>query len=205
MLIDVIKSLVLGICLAVPIGPVLLLVMQKTLSRGRWVGLVTSLGSTFVDTLYSAIGLFTLALIKDFILDEKALIMIIGGFIIVCVGISMAFRKQKEMKERGANRTTAAGFAFQCAGCAFSNPAALVVALAMLSSFGLSADTLRIPIWLSVVCVAAGELSYWNLVTYALVHFSRFSPRTINIISRVAGTGIAIFGIILVVKGFIAL
>ena len=57
--IEVFRAFLVGICAAVPAGPVLLLVLQKTLSRGREAGILTGLGSAFADTLFATVGLFT--------------------------------------------------------------------------------------------------------------------------------------------------
>ena len=58
MLLDIIKGFIVGLCASVPMGPVAILVVQKTLNKGRSAGFVAGLGATVVDTIYAIIALF---------------------------------------------------------------------------------------------------------------------------------------------------
>ena len=62
MLLDILKGFIIGICASAPIGPVAILVIQKTLSKGHKAGFITGLGATFVDTVFSMIALSALAI-----------------------------------------------------------------------------------------------------------------------------------------------
>ena len=53
MLIDILKSYLIGICAAAPLGPIAILVLQKTLHYGHRGGFTSALGSTLVDTTYA--------------------------------------------------------------------------------------------------------------------------------------------------------
>ena len=59
----------------------------------------------------------------------------------------------------------------------------------------------QVPSSLVIVCVFVGEMSYWLGLTYALVHFRKFSRRTVRRISHIAGMCIVAFGLVLIVKG----
>ena len=201
MLIEIFKALLLGACVAVPIGPVLLLVLQKTLSRGRWCGMVTSIGSAVIDTIYAALGLYALSLIEEYATAHEGIIMLIGGFLVIAIGIWMAFRKEDRVNQKETKGSTAASYALQAAGCALSNPGSLLFAFALLAFFGLGAATIKSPAWLLILCVFLGEMAWWNFLTYALVHFKRFSNRTIRMISHLAGYSIIAFGLFLIIKG----
>ena len=89
----------------------------------------------------------------------------------------------------------------QAAGCALSNPGVPLFIFALLAFFGLGSATIKSPAWLLVLCVFLGEMTWWNFLTYALVHFKRFSNRTIRIIGHLAGCAIIAFGLFLVIKG----
>ena len=58
MLIDILKSYLIGICAAAPLGPIAILVLQKTLHYGHRGGFTSALGSTLVDTTYAIISIF---------------------------------------------------------------------------------------------------------------------------------------------------
>ena len=55
MFLDILKALVIGICASAPIGPIAILVIQKTLSKGHKAGFITGMGACVVDTLFSIV------------------------------------------------------------------------------------------------------------------------------------------------------
>ena len=52
MLLDILKGFIIGICASVPLGPIAILVIQKSLSDGHKAGFFAGLGACLVDTLF---------------------------------------------------------------------------------------------------------------------------------------------------------
>ena len=202
---ELIKAMVVGICAAFPVGPVLILVLQKTLRRGRWAGTVAGIGSALVDTLYAAIGLYALTLLRDFIAKETPYIMLFGGILVCMLGVMLFIKDASAGLEDEESHFTMAGYAVQTAGCALSNPAAVAVMMAILSVFRLDAQNLTSPIWAVLLFVFLGEMLYWFCLSEAVGKFMRVRPRTLRIFSRICGAAISAFGVVLTVKGIIAL
>ena len=69
MLIDMLKGFLVGICASAPIGPIAILVVQKSLSMGHKAGFVSGLGASVVDTFYASIAIFALAFAQRFLED----------------------------------------------------------------------------------------------------------------------------------------
>ena len=61
MIIDMLKGFLVGVCASAPVGPIAILVVQKSLSKGHKAGFVSGLGASVVDTLYAFIAIFALA------------------------------------------------------------------------------------------------------------------------------------------------
>ena len=199
------RAFLAGICAAVPAGPVLLLVLQKTLGRGRAAGILTGLGSAFADTIFAAAGLFTLSLIDDFITRHESLIMEVGGVLILLIGLRI-FLKGKEIHPSGADENRGLslfGCTLQAAGTALSNPAALAYMLGLLSVLGLVAGGIKAPVWAVLAAVACGEIAYWTALTLAVSRWLHLNDRTLVIVGRIAGAGIMCFGVVLAVKGIL--
>jgi threonine/homoserine/homoserine lactone efflux protein len=53
-----VRSVLIGLSIAAPVGPIGLLVIQRTLQRGRRIGLATGLGAAVADALYGAVGAY---------------------------------------------------------------------------------------------------------------------------------------------------
>ena len=86
MLIDILKGFIIGICASVPLGPIAILVIQKSLSEGQKSGFLAGLGACLVDTLFAVIAIFALAIAERFIESYSTLIMVGGGLIVTFLG-----------------------------------------------------------------------------------------------------------------------
>lgn len=56
MLLDILKGFIIGICASVPLGPIAILVIQKSLSDGHKAGFFAGLGACLVDTIFAVIA-----------------------------------------------------------------------------------------------------------------------------------------------------
>lgn len=198
------KAMLVGVCASAMIGPVAILVFQRTLCYGRREGFYTGIGSTIADTTFAAISLFTISAIQEFIAHNGGIIMLIGGSVIVLVGVMMALKNPVKNIAATDKDVSSVGGAAKALGCAFANPGALALMLALTAVFGLGqGDWMSIA--LAVLGVASGELTYWMCFTAVVNRVGEFfRPKTIRIICLAAGIGMAVFGIVLVTKGILA-
>ena len=56
MLIELLKGFIVGICASVPLGPIGVLCIQRTLSKGRNSGFIPGLGAAVSDSIFAAIA-----------------------------------------------------------------------------------------------------------------------------------------------------
>ena len=203
MLMDMLKGFLVGICASAPIGPIAILVVQKSLSKGHKSGFVSGLGASVVDTMYAFIAIFALAFAQKFIDDHRNLILLAGGAVLVIVGLNMAisdpFRKMKADGEVGVSPRDFA----QALAVGLSNPMAIFVMFTLFAFFGLANDAPHnwrvTPIILSV---SLGSVTYWFFMSWFLSRFRKsFKMNTILWISRITGAIVVIIGIALLGQG----
>jgi threonine/homoserine/homoserine lactone efflux protein len=203
LIIDIVKAFLVGFAASIPVGPVAILVVQKSLSKGHRAGFVTGLGASVVDTLYAVIAVFALAFTQKFLSDHEVVILLAGGLILIGLGLSMALKDPfRKMKANGTTKASATDF-MQAVLMTISNPGAIFVMLALFAFFGItehSPSTWHVaPILLSV---AGGSVVYWFLLSWGLGHFrNKFTMNTILWISRVTGALVVIIGIVLLTQG----
>jgi len=204
MLLDILKGFVIGICASAPMGPIAILVVQKTLSKGRQAGFVAGLGASVVDTIYAIISIFALAFAQKFIYQHENIILLAGGLILILIGISMALSNpfRRKVKDDGGTSFSSRDF-LQAIAMGISNPMAIFVIFALFAFFGITDESPRswnvAPIILSV---SAGTVTYWFLMSWALSRFrDKFRLRTILWISRVMGAVVMIIGLVLLGQG----
>ena len=203
MLIDMLKGFLVGVCASAPVGPIAILVVQKSLSKGHKAGFVSGLGASVVDTCYALIAIFALALAQKLIDAHQNLILLVGGAVLAAVGISMAFSDPfRKMKSDGESSVSPKDFG-QAVAMGFSNPMAIFVMFTLFAFFGIADDAPHnwsvAPIILSV---SAGSVLYWFSISWLLSRFRKnFRMITILWISRVTGAIIVIIGIALLGQG----
>ena len=204
MVLDILKGFVVGMCASAPVGPIAILVIQKTLSKGRYAGFVSGLGATVVDTTYAIIALFALALAQQLLERHENLILLAGGLILTVIGVTMALSNPLRKKVKGNDKATISSKDFlQAMAMGISNPMAIFVMFTLFAFFGVATETPRdwnvAPIILSV---SAGSVTYWFLLSWVLSRFrDKFKLRTILWISRVMGAIVIIIGLVLMGQG----
>lgn len=76
----IVKGLLIGIIVSAPMGPVGVLCIQRTMHRGRIVGLVTGVGASLSDLIYAVITGAGMTLVMSFVEQEQNIYwMKIGG------------------------------------------------------------------------------------------------------------------------------
>ena len=80
MLLEILKAFIIGICASAPLGPVAILVLQRTICYGQKAGFATGLGASLVDTAYAIISIFAWAFAQNFITPVGATIHHKDGF-----------------------------------------------------------------------------------------------------------------------------
>ncbi len=203
MIVDIIKGFFIGICASVPLGPIAIMVIQKTLSGGHKAGFITGLGACLVDTIFAAIAIFAWAYAQQFINEYQEWILLIGGIAVILIGISMTFSNPFKKVRSSAQSGISIKDFIQAVIMGITNPGAIFVIFTLFAFFGIgqarTGDWVVAPIILSV---AAGAAFYWFVMTWGLSHFrKKFNLRTILWINRVTGAIVVIIGIALLGEG----
>lgn len=199
----ILKGFLIGIIVSIPIGPIFILTVQKSVNDGRKAGFSCGLGATAVDTICAIISAFALSAIGQVIEDHTAIIEIIGGLFIALVGANMFRVKIQEQRRKKPYSPKNFIKAFTMGA---SNPAALAVMLAVFTFFkmDMSEQPAFIPV-LAILAVAAGSATYWYCLSRAVAHFGeKFNFKVLVIINRIAAAAIVLFGLFLVFKGITA-
>ena len=202
-MLDILKGLLIGICASVPLGPIAILVLQKSLSEGHRAGFMAGLGACLVDTLYAVIAMFALAFAESFIEDHRILIMVGGGIIVILLGCSMAFKDPfRKMKEEHQTPSYSLKDFFQDVIMGIANPGAIFVIFALFAFFGIQLEPHDFRVAPILLSLSGGSALYWFLFSWAFSRFRKnFKLSTLLWLNRAAGVIVIIIGIALVAEG----
>lgn len=197
---DIIKALVLGFCVSVPFGPVAILVIQNTVSKGRRSGFVTGLGATVVDSTWATVCVFAIGMARHLLDVYGTQVQAVGGVILIPIGVMMAlanpFRTLDRKEHHLQDRVSPKDF-IKSLTMGYSNPGAILIMFALFTALGINvspADGYKVVF--IIVAVAAGSISYWALFSGILSRLRRaFKPAVVLWINRTTGVAVVVFGL----------
>ena len=215
MLLELLKILFGGLCVglasSVTVGPVAVLCIQRTLSKGHLSGFVSSMGIVCADTLMAILAFSVYAIIKSYIDEYSHIIQLVGGFFVVIVGVFIFFKNPVPQIRKNK---TGQSVLWQDFGSMFGFTLAnfIVVIPYILAFFtmfnidlaidfnGVAHGTVQFMNALNNILVLAGfflgATLWWLAVTSIISIFHKgFKPRHMIVINRVAGLVIMVLGI----------
>ncbi|HON18039.1 MAG TPA: LysE family transporter [Salinivirgaceae bacterium] len=84
-----IKGVIIGLAASAPLGPIGVLCVQKTISKGRTIGFLSGLGAATADTVYAIIATFGIGFIQQFLEDNQSWISILGLIVLFFLGVNI--------------------------------------------------------------------------------------------------------------------
>lgn len=199
----IIDGMLVGFSASVPLGPIGVLCIQRTLQRGRLSGFVSGLGAASSDVIYAIIAGFSLSFIVTFIEEQFVWIQVFGSIILILLGWHI-FRsnpaKQLRKQRSGKSKNSYLQDYVSTFLLTFSNPLAIFLFIAFFAGFGVVMTNSGIYGQLVLITgVFLGAAAWWFLLTSVVGFFrSAVNLRRLFWINRIAGATI----IILVVIGF---
>ncbi|KAA3645431.1 MAG: LysE family translocator [Chloroflexi bacterium] len=198
------QGVVIGFTLAAVVGPIGLLVMQRTLARGWRYGMVSGLGVAVADGSYGFIGALGLSLVTSFLMGQQIWLRLVGGLILIYLGISI-LRSPFEAESQSTDKASNYLMAFtSIIFLTFSNPATILSFAAVFAGLNI----IRPGESFAVAAVFGGaifvgSLLWWLVIVGSLAALrARFNPRVLAWTNRIAGVLIAVFGVIVLASLF---
>jgi len=198
----ILKGILIGLFVSVPMGPIGMLCTQRTLDRGRKYGIATGLGATSSDLIYTIIALFFIGFVEPFIESNKLLIQITGSLIVIGFGIFIFTNNpstQPQPQQKSSN--SLAGDFFSSMILTMSNPLILFVLLALFARFNFMGDehTTSLHYIVGILSILGGAFLWWNALTYFVGRFRhKLSFGGLKLLNKVIGviiSGIGLIGI----------
>lgn len=99
----IIQGFIIGIVVSAPMGPVGMLVIQRTLYRGRYAGFFSGLGATASDLFYAILTGLGMTFVIDFIEANQQLLQIAGSMVLIGFGIYLYRQNPAGKIKQGGN------------------------------------------------------------------------------------------------------
>lgn len=201
------RGILIGLMVSVPLGPMGVLIIQKTLHRGALAGFVAGMGAACADLFYATVAAFGLGFVINTITAHELILQIVGGIFLLVVGLKIYFDnplKQIKAKKKRVTKTGLLGDFLSLFFLTASNPVAIVVFMAVFAGTSVFGDepSYRIELFVLSGVVIGGGLWWYTLSTLVNVFRKKFRLRVLITINRVSGVIITILGGLAILVAF---
>jgi len=185
-----IKGIVMGLAVSVPLGPIGVLIVQRTVNKNRYSGFFSGMGASISDTLYAILAGFGVSYILDFINEHVLIFHIIGGLVILLLGVHIFFKNPRQ--DLNKYRTKGNSYLqdmFSTFLITFPNPMVVFVFLAVFAGSGVVFQ-LDQPsqAFFMILGVFTGANIWWFSLTSIINAFRhRFNLRVIWWFNKISG------------------
>ena len=198
----VLTGILIGVLVSAPMGPIGVLVIQRTMNKGRSAAFFTGVGASLSDLIYCLLTGLGLSFVTDFIESNQNVLQIIGSLVLIIYGIYL-FRnnpsRSLKTPAEPANtywRDFVTGFLFT-----FSNPLILFFIIGLFARFNFLDTHYRIYHYIiGYTCIIIGAIGWWFLITFFVNKVrAHFNLRSMWLVNRT----IAVILMIMAAVGFV--
>jgi threonine/homoserine/homoserine lactone efflux protein len=195
------EGILIGFVVAVPVGPLGLLCINRALALGAVCGLASGLGVATADALAAGIAALGITLISGFLVEHQTALRFLGGIFLCYLGYKIYCTRPRTQPPPSNVGGLFSAYATTFV-LTFSNPVTILSFVAIYAGWGveslrghyLGAAVLSLGVFL-------GSALWWVLMFVGLSLFHEiFSARVLGVVHKVSGTIIAGFGVILLLS-----
>lgn len=189
----ILKGMAIGFLAAAPTGPSGVLVIQRTLNKGRWKGFLTGLGVSISDAFYILLTMMCLSLVLGYLENPTVatVVKLAGCGLLLVFGITtvrnnpLAASKEVKVKKDSLGQIMVTGFAV-----AIVNPLVVFFYMGLFAFFSLPVDDfstgLKMQTYLFVIL---GDFCWWLTLSSLINRLrNRFDLRGLWMINRILGS-----------------
>lgn len=195
----IIEGITIGLCTSIPVGPIAILIIQRTLQKGRLHGFFSGLGAATSDTFYALLAIVGLSVVLSFIEENKLIIQIAGSAIMMIFGIYIFFQNPAKNIEKSKGEKSSYWVDYITSfSLTLSNPLMIFLYIGLFAQYNfVTSESHFLEIACGICSVFIGAGLWWFLLTLlASIFRKRFNIRGLWILNK--ATGLLIFVIALV-------
>ncbi len=192
------KGIAIGFVMAIPIGPIGIMCIRKTLTEGRLSGLIIGIGAATADLFYGCVAAFGLTIISDTLNSQRIWIRIVGGALLFFLGIKTFRAQPKDPKLKISSSGRLRSY-FTVVVLTLTNPLTIFAFIAVFASFGLGDGLSFVSAIVLVAGVFIGSCLWFFLLTSGTIIFrKKLDLVGLKWVNKIAG-------ILIIISGFIVI
>jgi threonine/homoserine/homoserine lactone efflux protein len=189
------KGIIIGFAMAVPIGPMGIMCIRKTLTEGRLRGLIIGLGAATADLLYGCVAAFGLTVISDTLTTQRFWIRLVGGALLLFLGMR-TFRARPSDPKFQIHSSGMIGSYFSTLFLTLTNPLTIFAFLAVFAALGIVGGLDYVSASALVAGIFIGSCLWFLLLSSSALRFrDKFDVNGLRWVNRIAGVLIILSGV----------
>jgi threonine/homoserine/homoserine lactone efflux protein len=201
----VIKGIILGLTVSMPLGPIGIILINRTIKRGIMSGFFSGLGLATADTILAILAGLGFTFIVNFINQERFIVSIVAGVVIIAVGLKILLTSPvKDFRNREkANKSLWRDY-YSVFALSISNPYTILIFVAFFSGIQVKADIKPelVPLFL-IPGVFIGTIAWWLFLSYFVSRFKKkIRLRGIVRVNMFSGIAVIVIGVIVLLSVF---
>ena len=188
-----------------PLGPIGIILINRTIKRGMLSGFFSGLGLATADTLLALLAALGYTVIISFINEERFIISIIAGLIIIGIGLKIYLSNPvKDIRNREKVNKSLWRDYYSVFVLSISNPYTIFIFVAFFSGVHIGGNVKPelVPFFL-IPGVLMGTITWWFFLSYFVSRFKKnIRLRVIVRVNKVAGIVVIVIGIIVLLSVF---
>ena len=190
------KGMIIGLSIAVPVGPIGILCIRRTLNKGRMTGFLSGLGAATADAFYGAVAGFGLTFLSNFLIGQQTWLRLIGGVVLCYLGIRTFVSKPAEQGASVEGNSLWSAY-FSTFFLTLTNPMTILFFAAVFAGLGVgSAGDHYVSAGILVLGVFIGSALWWLILSgFTGLLRGMFNVKRMQWLNRISGLIIIGFGL----------
>lgn len=191
------KGIAVGIVIAVPVGPVGVLCVRRTIFEGRLFGFLSGLGAATADTIFGIVAGFGLTVVSDLLLGYQTWLRAAGGLFLLYVGVSALCKHVTRVEAPEKNAENLLSAYLSTFALTITNPVTILAFLGIFAGVGFTGAAATLGrAGMLIAGVLVGSLIWWLGISLGAGLFRKsFGERHLVLLNRASGGILTLSGI----------
>lgn len=195
-----VQGLIIGFSIAIPVGPIGLLCIRKSLAEGHLPGFIIGLGAATADALYGCLAAFGLSFVSNLLISQEIWFRLIGGVFLCYIGVKTfnahPAEKSTETNGRGLLSSYVSTFFLT-----LTNPMTILAFVGIFAALGLGDGLNYTSAATLVLGVFLGSALWFLMLSFVVTLFrNKISHVGLGWVNRISGVLIIAFGVIAILS-----
>jgi len=191
-----IKCFILGFSVSAPVGPIGLLCIQRTLSKGKSAGFFTGLGAVTANIIYASIAALGFSIVSTFLLQQQMYLKVFGAIFLIYLGTKTIMKKPSSDAAKLEGQSLI-GMYLSTFFLMITNPLTILNFVAMFAGLGIEQSSKSGVTELTLITgVFLGATSWWFFLSYVVSVFKNKINPHLTLVNKIAGVLIILLGVL---------